>query len=86
MTNVLFLASLVKKNSKNANKREQCNNSSNPVATGIKSVYDPIVNVKEIANRMIDINNIIVKQNLFRSDLTLSNPKSTTDKRISGFA
>lgn len=44
------------------------------------------MNVKDIANRRIDISNIKVKLILFTTDLTLSNPMSTTDKKISGLA
>lgn len=35
MTNVLFLASLVKKKSRKAKMSDECNNNSNPVAVGI---------------------------------------------------
>ena len=44
------------------------------------------MNVNEIASLMIDINNIKVKHILFKTDLILSNPMNTNDKRISGFA
>lgn len=65
---------------------DECNNNSNPVAVGIYIVWDPIVNVNDMANRRMDISNIKVKLILFITDLTLSNPMSTTDKRINGLA
>ena len=35
VSNALFLASLCKKNKKNANMRDECSSNSNPVAAGI---------------------------------------------------
>ena len=42
--------------------------------------------MNEIASRMMDVSSISMKHILFIIDLTLSNPISTIDKRISGFA
>lgn len=86
MSNFLCLATLLRKNNRKAKMSEEWNNNSNPVAVGTQILKDPRVKVNDTASRMIDVNNINVKQILFIADLTLSNPMSTIDKRISGFA